>query len=85
MALKSPTGRDVTKRAIIDLTSIISGRNYDILTSIIAQLLTSQLDRLELKGAHHLNMVCSSTFSVRPSRFHVNIAPVKCPSYDVMF
>ena len=34
-------GRDVTKRAIIDVDSIISGRNYDILTSIIAQLLTS--------------------------------------------
>ena len=39
--LKSPNGRDVTKRAIIDGNSIVSGRNYDTLTSIIAQLLTS--------------------------------------------
>ena len=34
--LKSSNGHDVTKRAIIDVNSI-SGRNYDILTSIIAQ------------------------------------------------
>ena len=33
---------DVTKRAIIDVYSIVSWRNYDILTSIIAQLLTSR-------------------------------------------
>ena len=38
--LKSENGHDVTKRAIIDVNSIVSGRNYDILTSIIAQLLT---------------------------------------------
>ena len=31
--LKPPNGRDVTKRAIIDVNSIVSGRNYDILTS----------------------------------------------------
>ena len=31
-----------SKRAIIDVNSIVSGRNYDILTSIIAQLLTSR-------------------------------------------
>ena len=38
----SVNGRDVPKRAIIDGNSIVSGWNYDILTSIIAQLLTSQ-------------------------------------------
>ena len=36
--------RDLTKRAIIDVNSIVSGRNYDILTSIrpIAQILRSR-------------------------------------------
>ena len=34
--------REVTKRAIIDVNSTVSGRYYDILTSIIAQLLTSR-------------------------------------------
>ena len=38
----SANGCDVTKRATIDFDSIVSGRNYDILTSIIAQLLTSR-------------------------------------------
>ena len=38
--LKSANGRDVTKQAIIDVNSIVSGQN---LTSIIAQMLTSQL------------------------------------------
>ena len=38
---QSGNGRDVIKRAIIDVNSIVSGRNYDILTSIIAQMLTS--------------------------------------------
>ena len=33
-------GRDVTKRAIIDVNSVVSWWNYDILTSIIAKLLT---------------------------------------------
>ena len=37
MMHKSQYGRDVTKRAIIGVISIVSGRNYDILTSIIAQ------------------------------------------------
>ena len=36
--LMSANGRDVTKRAITDVTSIVSGRNYDILTSIIHHL-----------------------------------------------
>ena len=36
--LKSANGRDVTNRAIIEVNSIVSGRNYDILASIIAQL-----------------------------------------------
>ena len=40
--LESPNGRDVTKRAIIDVNSIVSGQNYDILISIIAKLLTSR-------------------------------------------
>ena len=40
LCLKSGNGRDVTKRTIIDVNSIVSGRNYDILTSIIAQLMT---------------------------------------------
>ena len=35
-------GRDVTKRAQIDVHSLVSGQNYDILTSIIAKLLMSQ-------------------------------------------
>ena len=35
-------GLDVTKRAIIDVNSIVSGRNYDIVTLIIAQLPTSR-------------------------------------------
>ena len=35
-------GSDVTKGAIIDINSIVSGRNYDILTSIIAKLLMSR-------------------------------------------
>ena len=41
--LISANGRDITKRAIIDVNSIyiVSERNDDILTSIIAQLLTS--------------------------------------------
>ena len=33
--LKSGNGRDVTKRAIMSVNSIVSGQNYDILTSII--------------------------------------------------
>ena len=41
MWLKSVNGRDV-KRAIIDVNSIVSGRNSDILTSIIAQMLMSK-------------------------------------------
>ena len=42
---------DVPKRAIIDVNSIVSGRNYDILTSIIAQLVTSrQYPRLKPHG-----------------------------------
>ena len=40
--LKSPNSRDVTKRAIIEVNSMVSGSNYDTLTSIIAKLLTSQ-------------------------------------------
>ena len=32
------TGHDVTKRAIIDVNAIVSGRNYDILTLIIAHV-----------------------------------------------
>ena len=40
--LKSANGYDVTKWAIIYVNSIVSGRNYGNLTSIIAQLLTSQ-------------------------------------------
>ena len=40
--LESPNGRDVTKRAIIDVNSIVSRQNYDILISIIAKLLTSR-------------------------------------------
>ena len=40
--IQAGNGRDVTKRAIIDVTSIVSGRNY-ILTSIIAPLLTKLL------------------------------------------
>ena len=39
--LKLPNGRDVTQRAITDIISIVSGQNYDILTSIVAKLLTS--------------------------------------------
>ena len=45
--LKSPNGRDVTKRAIIDVNSVVSGRNYDILTSITA----SAIRRLGPMGA----------------------------------
>ena len=37
---KSPNDRHVTKRVIIYVNAVVSGRNYDILTSIIAQLLT---------------------------------------------
>ena len=40
--LRSANGSDVTKRAIIGVNSIVSGRNYDLLTSIIAQLLNKQ-------------------------------------------
>ena len=36
----SANGRDITKRAIIDVNSIVSGWNYDILVWIMAQLLT---------------------------------------------
>ena len=45
--LKSRIGRDVTKRAIIDVDSIVSRRNYKcmILRSSITKLLTSR--RLE--------------------------------------
>ena len=39
---QSPNGCDVSKRAIIDVNSVVSGRNYDIFTSIIAHLLTSR-------------------------------------------
>ena len=34
--------RDVAKRVIIDVNSIVSGRNCEIFTSIIATLLTSK-------------------------------------------
>ena len=34
--LISANGRDVTKRAIIEGNSIVSGRNYDMLTLVIA-------------------------------------------------
>ena len=37
--LKSPNGRHITRRAIIGVTSIVSGQNCDVLTLIIAQLL----------------------------------------------
>ena len=40
--LESVNGCDVTERAIIGVNSIPSGWNYDILASIIAQLLTSR-------------------------------------------
>ena len=40
--LKSMNGRDVTKRAIMDGNSFVSGRNYDILTLIVTHLLTSR-------------------------------------------
>ena len=39
--LKSGIGRDLTKRAILDIMSLVSGQNYDILASNIAQLLMS--------------------------------------------
>ena len=37
--LKSPNGRDITNRIIMDVNSnkFISGRNHNILTSIITQ------------------------------------------------
>ena len=38
--LRPGNGPDAIKRAIIDVNSIVSGQNYDILASIIAQLLT---------------------------------------------
>ena len=38
----SKTNSQFTKRAIIDVNSIVSGWNYDILTLIVAKLLTSQ-------------------------------------------
>ena len=41
-SIKSPNGRNVITQAIIEVNCIVSGRNYDILTSIIAQLLTSR-------------------------------------------
>ena len=40
--LKSATGYDVTKQVITYVNCIVSGRNYDLLASIIAQLLTSR-------------------------------------------
>ena len=40
----SANGRDVIKRTIININSIVSGWNYDILTSIIAQSLNCHLD-----------------------------------------
>ena len=39
---KSLYGPEATKRAIIGVNSIVSEWNYDTLTSIIAQLLTSR-------------------------------------------
>ena len=39
--LTSANSRAVSKRAIIDVNSIVSGRNYDILTLIIAEFLMS--------------------------------------------
>ena len=39
---KSANGRGETERAIIDVNSVVSGRNYAILTSIIAHLMTSR-------------------------------------------
>ena len=44
--LKSPNGRDVTKRVIIDANSIVSGRNYDILTSIRLKALGLNLRKI---------------------------------------
>ena len=40
--LKSANGRDLTNRAIIDVKSIVSGRNCDTLTSITTQMVTSR-------------------------------------------
>ena len=42
MRFKSENGRDVTKRTIIYVSSIVSGWTDDILTSTIAQMLTSR-------------------------------------------
>ena len=63
----------VTKRAIIDVNSIVSGRNYYILTSIFGQLLTPKL----LLG-HHLqgrtlfdSTLSSSIVSSHPPEFRV--------------
>ena len=39
----SCVSRDVTNRAIIRVNSIVSGWNFDILSSIVDQLLTSRL------------------------------------------
>ena len=39
--LKSENARDVTKRVITNGNHIVSGRNYDILTLVITQLLMS--------------------------------------------
>ena len=44
--LKSPNGRDVTKWVIIDANSIVSGRNYDILTSIRLKALGLNLRKI---------------------------------------
>ena len=63
--LKSANGRDVTKRAIIDINSIVSGQNYinDILTSIIAQLLTSRPSPNLCRNSHIVYFMDISFYS----------------------
>ena len=54
-------GCDVTKGVIIDVNSIVSGRNYDILTLIIAKLLTSPF--VDLSHAADLKIVLCHVIS----------------------
>ena len=61
-------GGGVTKRAIIDVYSIISGRNYDIFTSIIAQLLPSLFILLV---ARYKVGSCKPVFSSRQLDLHL--------------
>ena len=62
--LKSQNGCDVTTPATIDVNSIVSGRNYEIVTSIITKLLTSSRPFVDLSPKYNVL---------------ISLLPIMCP------